>query len=235
MNTEHYRAHMTAETLMGPNCVRILEELLLRHPLKLNAEDIVLDLGCGKGLTSLVLAKETGAKVFASDLWTPAQENEKRFVDWGVGERVTPFQENADSLQFEKGLFRALVSVDAYHYFATEHGFFAEKILPFLGSGAEVLIGVPGVKEAYSVRSEELLRPWLRDEAYMFKSPQAWKAIIGSDERIAFAETWEMACFDTAWGDWLAMDQPFARGDSRFFDTIIRPYTCFAGIYVRLK
>ena len=34
----------------------------------------VLDLGCGKGLTSLFLAKEANVNVFATDLWISATE-----------------------------------------------------------------------------------------------------------------------------------------------------------------
>src|SRR5512137_2407652 len=34
--------------------------------------DIVLDLGCGKGETSIFLVRHFGVKVVAVDLWTPA-------------------------------------------------------------------------------------------------------------------------------------------------------------------
>jgi cyclopropane fatty-acyl-phospholipid synthase-like methyltransferase len=67
MNVEEYRMHMTAEMLMGPNSLRILEELFAKFPLYLSSDSIVLDLGCGKGLTSLAIAKETGAKIYAND------------------------------------------------------------------------------------------------------------------------------------------------------------------------
>ena len=98
-----------------------------------------------------------------------------------------------------------------------------------------VLIGIPGVKNAYSGRSEELLAPWLGDEAYMFQSPDRWKEIIGENERIASVETWEMDCFDDAWEQWFATGHKYAIGDKGFFDSLIRPYTCFAGICIRLK
>ena len=235
MKIENYSHLMTADMLMGPNSARILDELLTKYPLCLNADDIILDLGCGKGLTSLLVAKETGAKVYANDLWISAEENAQRFESWGVDEQVTPVHEDANRLCFPEKSFQALVSVDSYHYFATEKGFFSKKILPFLKDDAVVLIGIPGMKNAFSGRSEELLPQWLGDEAYMFRSPDEWADIIGTHERIASVHTWEMDCFDSAWSEWFTTEHEFAMGDKRFFESLIKPYTCFVGIYVKLK
>ena len=226
---------MTAEMLMGPNSLRILEELLVKHNLAISSDALVLDLGCGKGLTSLAIAKETGAKVFANDLWISAEDNSKRFANWGASEQIIPVHEDANDLHFDKGLFQALVSIDAYHYFATKKGFFEEKILPFLGNEAVVLIGVPGIKDEFTGRSEELLTDWLGNEAYMFQSPSAWREIISNNDRIRVLETWEMGCFDLAWNEWLATEHKYALGDKQFFETLIKPYTCFVGIYIKIK
>lgn len=235
MKLENYKEYMTAEILMGPNSARILEELLVKYPVHLSSEDKVLDLGCGKGLTSLVLARETGAKVYANDLWISAEDNAKRFSEWGAGEQITPVHEDANTLAFEEGQFSLLVSIDSYHYFATNKGFFAEKILPFLGDKAVALIGIPGIRDEYAGRSGELLSEWLGEEAHMFISPKEWKEIIGDHDRIEKTETWEMDCFDLAWKDWLATGNEYALGDRPFFETRIKPYTCFVGIYIRIK
>lgn len=235
MNIGNYKAYISAETMMGPNSVRILAELFDRYPLRVVPDDRILDLGCGTGLTSLVIAKETGAKVFANDLWVSAEENRKRFVEWGVGEQIIPVCEDANNLPFEKNLFRALISIDSYHYFAGSKGFFQEKILPFMKDNGVVLIGIPGLKDEYTGRAEELLCNWLGDDAYMFKSPKHWKEIIGGSDRIELLETWEMDCFGKAWDDWLSTNNKFALGDRQYFETVIKPYTCFVGIYIRLK
>ena len=132
MHIDNYKAYISAETMMGPNSVRILAELLEKYPLQLGPDDRILDLGCGTGLTSLVIAKETGARVFANDLWVHAEENRKRFMDWGVGEQITPVCEDANDLHFENKQFRVLLSIDSYHYFGGSRGFFQEKILPLL-------------------------------------------------------------------------------------------------------
>lgn len=235
MDIEKFREYINADLLMGPNSLRILEELLNKHPLTLTADDTVLDLGCGKGLTTFALANEFSAKICAADLWIAAEENAARFSAWGIADQAAPFNQDANALTFSEKQFQAMVSVDAYHYFATAPGFFAEKILPFLDDGAEVLIGIPGIKNEYSGRSDELLADWLGDEAYMFKTPAEWKSIIGAHDRIASVETWEMSCFDAAWAEWFASGHKFAAGDLKFFENLIKPYTCFAGIHIKLK
>ena len=128
-----------------------------------------------------------------------------------------------------------MISIDSYHYFAGSKGFFQEKILPFMKDDGVVLIGIPGLKDEYTGRAKELLSDWLGEDAYMFKSPKLWKEIIGSSNRIESVNTWEMDCFSKAWDDWLAANNEFALGDRQYFGTVIKPYTCFVGIYIRLK
>lgn len=235
MDYNAYQKYISAETMMGPNSVRVLEELLDRYPLRLTFGDPLLDLGCGTGLTSLVIARETGAKVYANDLWVSAEENGKRFAAWGAAGRIIPVCEDANDLPFNEKQFCAVMSVDAYHYFAGQQGFFQEKIMPFIQDKGVVLIGVPGLKKEYTGRAKELLSDWLGDEADLFKSAKQWEEIIGAHRRIDRVEIWEMDCFDRAWKDWLASDHEFARGDERYFASVIEPYTAFVGIYIKLK
>ncbi len=63
VNFNDNKKYVLAETMMGPNSVRILEELLDKYPLQLGPNAKILDLGCGTGLTSLVIARETGSRV----------------------------------------------------------------------------------------------------------------------------------------------------------------------------
>ena len=234
MDISSYKGYISEETMMGPNSVRILAELLERHPLQASAHDRILDLGCGTGLTSLVLAKETGAEIYANDLWVSVEDNGKRFAQWRVDGQVIPFCQDAKELHFEKEQFHALVSIDSYNYFAGYQGFFQEKLLPFMRDGAEVLIGVPGLKDAYRGRAGELLSGWLGGDACMLKSPAQWRELTGSHDRMKSVEIWEMDCFNEAWSDWLATENKFAAGDRQHFETVIKPYTCFVGMYIKL-
>lgn len=235
MDISKYKKYIMEETMMGPDSVRILMELLEKYPLQLAPDDLVLDLGCGKGATSLVLAKETGARVWANDLWISAEENGKRFAQWGMGDRITPVCEDANHLRFEEKQFKALVSIDSYHYFAGHEGFFQDKILPFIKDGGTVLIGIPGLKEEYAGRAGELLSDWIGGETHLFKSPARWRELIGSGGRIGSVKICEMDCFDEAWNEWLAVDNKFAQGDKQHFQTVIKPFSCFVGICVKLK
>ncbi len=69
MELEKYRSYWMKDYLMGPNSLRILQKLLERNPCSLGSDSLILDLGCGTGLTSFALCVETGAKVLANDLW----------------------------------------------------------------------------------------------------------------------------------------------------------------------
>ncbi|MBP3655434.1 MAG: class I SAM-dependent methyltransferase [Clostridia bacterium] len=235
MRCDRYQSFFTADNLMGPNSVRLLDELLEEYPLRFSPEQRVLDLGCGTGLTSMFMAKETGATVYANDLWVKEEENRARFAAWGMADRLIPVHEDATKLRFDRDMFDAMISIDSYHYFAGEEGFFAEKILPYIRPGGTVLIAVPGMKAAYDGQSEALLTPWLGDEAYMFRGPGFWRRVIGAHEEIDEARTWEMKAFDLPWQEWFATGHRFAIGDMAHYDSLIRPYTAFVGIMVRKR
>jgi len=233
MNLELYRPYFTKDYLMGPNSLWILQSLLDQNSKSVESNGLILDLGCGTGLTSFALCRETGAKVLANDLWISGEENAARFAAWGVGDRVTPVHENADNLNFERESFDAIVSIDSYHYFAGKEGYFQEKILPFLKPGGVALFGVPGIKDEYDEQTIELLSPWLGEEAYMLHSVRQWRKILGEDPNMESVEVFELDCFESAWQDWLAMDNQFARGDAACWERIIKPYTNFVGMLVR--
>lgn len=235
LNISNYQKYISEETMMGPNSVIVLEELFSQCPLQFSSDDLILDLGCGKGLTSLVIAKETGAKVYANDLWISADENRNRFIQWEIDKQVIPVCEDANNLRFEEKQFNALFSVDSYHYFAGSKGFFENKIMPFIKDGGIILIGVPGIRDEFEGHATEVLSDWLGEDSYMFKSAKLWREIIGNSNRIESVRTWEMECFDRAWSEWLAVDNMFADGDRQYFDAIIRPYTCFVGIAIKLR
>jgi len=100
--------------MMGPNAMKILEELTeLPGMLELKPGMRVLDLGCGRGLTSIFLAKEFGVQVFATDLWITASENFARFKEAGMDQRIIPIHADAADLPYAEEYFDAIISIDA--------------------------------------------------------------------------------------------------------------------------
>src|SRR5438874_8302464 len=64
---------------MGPHPLWQLEDIL--PALALEPGSRVLDLGCGRGATSVFLARECGVTVTACDLWVSVEELARVFRD----------------------------------------------------------------------------------------------------------------------------------------------------------
>ncbi len=235
MRSDNYSQYFSAANLMGPNSIRLLDEMLETHPLHLTKDQLVLDLGCGTGLSSLFIANETGATVYANDLWISKEDNRKRFEQWHMQDRLIPMQEDATNHSFGEGMFDAIISIDSYHYFGGKEGFFADKLLPCLKSGGVALIVVPGMKNAYDGQSKPLLGHWLGGESHMFQSAAYWKRILGEHEQMTSVETWEMNAFEQPWQEWFATGHEFALNDQKIYESHLKPYTTFVGMKVQKR
>lgn len=233
LNAEKYRSLMSKETMMGPNTIRLLGEIMDRYPL--NTAGRIMDLGCGAGLSSLYLARETGAKVFAVDLWCSATDNFRRFQNWNADDQIIPIHANALDLPFADEYFDAVVSVDAYHYFACNPEYFGEKLLPLVKDGGTVLIVVPGLKEEFDGEVPLEILEWAGEEYALFHSCQWWRKTIGEHPFVAAAEFVQMECGDIAWREWFDSGHEYALRDKAFFDKGIGKYLNFVGMAIRKK
>ncbi|MCL1975683.1 MAG: class I SAM-dependent methyltransferase, partial [Firmicutes bacterium] len=86
--TSKYDASWIEQNWMGPNPLWLAEDLCEQLDLRPGMK--VLDMGCGKGITSVFLAQEYGVNVFANDLWISATDNLRRFEEAGVADKVFP-------------------------------------------------------------------------------------------------------------------------------------------------
>ena len=195
---------------MGPDCTIILNELLEGY--ENNDEISILDLGCGKGLSSIILAqKYKNAIIYAADLWVEATDNYKFFKEQGYENRIIPLNTSAENLPFAYHYFDMIVSVDAYHYFGTDKLFFKEKIKPYLKDNGLIFIAVPGMKDDYEKVPQDL-KGFISDEDFrFFKSIKYYENIL--KENIKEIKIEEMKCFNDAWDSWLATDNPYAVED----------------------
>ena len=139
-----YDPHWLMANAMGPHALW-LAEWLSQH-LVLTPGMQVLDLGCGKALSSIFLAKEFGVTVWAADHWIKPGENRERIEHAGLSAAVFPIAVEAHALPFPPGSFDAIVSFDAYHYFGTDD-LYLGYIASFLRPGGRLGIIVPGTQE----------------------------------------------------------------------------------------
>ena len=63
VKSNKYDKDFVKENMMGPNSMKILEEMTAG--IEFHEGMCVLDLGCGRGLTSIFMAKELGVTVYA--------------------------------------------------------------------------------------------------------------------------------------------------------------------------
>jgi len=196
--------------MMGPNALRILEEMIRDLDLKKGMR--ILDLGCGKGLTSIYLAKKYGVTVYAVDLWISATENFERFKEQGFEERIIPIHSEAHDLPFANGFFDAIITVDSYQYYGHEEGYLDKHLAPLLKKGGRIVVGIPGLQKEFDEGIPVEMEPYYKLE-YNFHTCAWWKKLWGNSNLVGDVRCREMDCHKQAWEDWLSYDNEHAKGD----------------------
>ena len=140
-----YDSDWVLENMMGPNALWLTEPLY--GCMSLSPGKRVLDIGCGKGFSSIFLAKEYGVQVWETDLWIDASDHLGRIRAAGVEDRVFPIHAEAHALPFADGFFDAMISVDAYHYFGTDDLYLENHMARLVKPGGQIGIIVPGLVE----------------------------------------------------------------------------------------
>lgn len=201
--------------MMGPNSWLITEELTKDISLKPGMR--VIDLGCGKGLSSIYLAETFGVEVFAVDLWIPAGENISRFHEMEISGLTVPLRLNVKQLPFAEKFFDAVISVDSYHYFGNNDIYFPQVLKPTLKKNAVVAIAFPGMKfEVKDNIPKEMEHLWNPEALEMWHSINWWKPKF--EPYLKNLKINEMECFDKAWSDWLSSGNPYAKDDKEMME-----------------
>ena len=127
--------------LMGPNVLWLADALT--QALELLPGMRVLDMGCGRALSSIFLAREFDVEVWATDLWIPPYENFARIREAGLMEQVYAVHAEGRAYPFQEGFFDAAVSIDSYHYWGCNDQQL-DYVARFVRPGGAVAIVVPG-------------------------------------------------------------------------------------------
>lgn len=158
---------------MGPHPLWQLEDLL--PELGLSPGMRVLDLGCGRGATSVFLARECEVEVVACDLWVPTEAAQAVFDGAGVGASVTAVNADVRAIPFTEEEFDAIVSVDAFEYFGTDVHLLP-LLLRVLRPGAAIGVSTPALRmDPYAAPVPDYVSAAVGHEAAAWHSPSWWQ------------------------------------------------------------
>jgi cyclopropane fatty-acyl-phospholipid synthase-like methyltransferase len=161
----------------------------------------VLDLGCGRGASSIFLRREFGVQVWATDLWFSASERLQRIRDAGVEDGVFPIHADARSLPFAAEFFDAVVSIDSFMYYGTDDTYLSS-VTRFVKPGGSVGIAASGLVREIEGPVPEALRGWWAPEMWCFHSVAWWRrhwertGIVDIQAADTMPDGWKL------WRDW---------------------------------
>ena len=160
----------------------------------------VLDLGCGRAMSSIFLHREFGVQVWATDLWCSASENWQRIRDAGVEDGVFPIHAEARSLPFANDFFDAIISIDSYVYYGTDDqylNYLARLVKP---GGA---IGIAGASLLHELDGPPpaSLQGWWEPAMTCLHSPAWWRRHW---EKSGILDVELADSMPEGWKEWLA-------------------------------
>jgi len=167
----------------------------------------VLDLGCGRALSSIFLSLEFEVEVWAVDLWFNASENLQRIRDAGVENRVYPIRAEARSLPFANEFFDAIISIDSFPYYGTDD-LFLSYLTRFLRPGGPIAIAGAGLMQEFDRAVPRQLAGWWEPSMCCLHSAAWWRAhwqkagIVNVELADSMPEGWKF------WLQWQAVVAP---------------------------
>lgn len=233
--SQKYDTSVINEKIMGPNPIKLTEELMNEN--KTPPNSTVMDLGCGMGITSVFLAKEYGFCVFASDLWSNPGENLKFFESMGLDKsRIIPIHADANELPFAEEFFDAVVCTDSYNYFGRDKEYLENKLLPFVKHGGYIYIAVPGMKkDLHDNIPEELLLSWTPEQLDYLHDIDYWTEIISAAKSAEIVSICEMESNEEVWNDWIKCENEYAVSDRKSVEAGALKYLNFISVVIKRR
>jgi cyclopropane fatty-acyl-phospholipid synthase-like methyltransferase len=157
----------------GANALWLTEWLTEAMPLQPGMK--VLDLGCGRAMSSIFLRREFGVQVWATDLWFNASENLQRVRDAGVEDGVFPIHADARALPFAAEFFDAIVSIDSFIYYGTDD-YYLNYLARLVKPGGQIGIAQCGLRHEMDDPVPAHLREWwTQEQLWSFHSATWWR------------------------------------------------------------
>jgi SAM-dependent methyltransferase len=201
-HASQYDAGWVIENQMGLNALWLTEWLC--QGMDLSPGMRVLDLWCGKALSSIFLARKYGLQVWATDLWIPATDNRRRIDQPGLADWVFPIYADARSLPYAEAFFDAIVCVDAYIYFGTGD-LYLDTLQTFVRPGRQIGIVVPGFMQEINGSLPEHLLPFWARECWTWHTLAWWQWLWS---RTGLLNIRRADCLPDGWKLWLQLKRP---------------------------
>ncbi len=173
----------------------------LAESLGLQAGMRVLDLGCGRAVSSIFLRREFGVQVWAADLWFNPSENFQRIQDAGVADGVFPLRVDARALPFAAEFFDAVVSLDSFVYYGTDD-LYLNYLARLVRPGGIVAIAGAGLTREIEGPVPDHLRDWWTPDLWCLHSAGWWRrhwertGILEVERADTLPDGWRL------WRDW---------------------------------
>jgi SAM-dependent methyltransferase len=134
----------------------------------------VLDLGCGRAMSSIFLSREFGVQVWAADLWFSASENLRRIRDAHLEHCVYPIHADARSLPFADEFFDVIVAIDSFPYYGTDDHYL-NYLARFVKPGGAIGIAGAGLMCEMEGPVPDSLVAWWEPSICAFHSATWWR------------------------------------------------------------
>jgi SAM-dependent methyltransferase len=143
------------EDCMGGGALYLVARMA--RTMRASPGDIVLDLGCGKGTTSIFLTRHFGTRVLAVDLWTDATFLDQKFSARGYRDRIVSLQLDVTGrLPFADRYFDAIFCMNSLSFYGDSVGFL-QHLLWHLRWGGQFVVGMETFNAEFS--TEERRHP----------------------------------------------------------------------------
>ncbi|RPJ85304.1 MAG: methyltransferase domain-containing protein [Acidobacteria bacterium] len=228
-----YDPDWVVDNQMGPNALWLVEWLSER--MALQPDTRVLDLGCGKAMTSIFLAREFGVRVWAADLWMGPDQNWQRALQAGVANQVFPIRLEAHAMPFPHGFFDAIVSVDAYTYFGTDD-LYLGYLCGFVRAGGMIGIVVPGLVQDFAddvpshlTEPQSNGKRFWEEECRCFHTADWWRSHWSHSSRVSEVHA---GVLPDGWRHWMDFEKAVERSGKGVFPSDAEALERDAGRYI---
>ncbi len=187
----------------------------MARSLEVRPGDIVLDVGCGLGESSIFLARHYGVRVVAVDLGISASTLSEKFSERKWGASVTALNlDIKEPLPFAEGHFDAVFCMTAMHYFGGTTAFL-KHILQYLKRGGRFCVGntcfdreIPAdqVPDIYRTTPPGGILDGWQSECSRYHSPAWWQRLFTDSGIVKVIECLELEDGPAMWEDKLAYD-----------------------------